>query len=229
VDDPRDREALHLGVAGLLPTPKDLLDADRATADYAMDLRDRYRRVQVRFDVPEMESTSWTFFRLRPPNFPPLRIAQATAWYADDALLATNPLPRLRAALGADAPADALREALSSTPPPFWRTHYHLEKSASEHEPGLGPSRRDTLLVNAVVPTLLLDADRRDAPAQADAALDVLRRLAASRDKVVRRFRELGTPPQNAFEAQGLHQLYREYCTEGGCLECRVGQHLLNP
>jgi hypothetical protein len=228
VDEPRNREALHLGVAGLLPEPDDLLDTDRETADYAMALRDRYRRLQVQFEIPEMESTSWTFFRLRPNNFPPLRIAQAAAWYANGALLADDPLPRLRSALDAENPTTALTDALAATPPPFWRTHYHLTKSAAEHEPSLGPSRRETLLVNAVVPILLLDADRRDDRAQADAALDVLRSLSASRDSVVRRFRDLGTDAQSAFEAQGLHQLYREYCTEGGCLECRIGQHLLN-
>jgi hypothetical protein len=228
VEDPRDREALHLGVAGLLPEPKDLLDADRETADYAMDLRDRYRRLQVRFEVPEMESTSWTFFRLRPNNFPPLRLAQAAAWYADDALLSDDPIPQLRSRLQADDPAHALREMLAASPPEFWRTHYHLEKSASEHEPDLGPSRRDTLLVNAVVPALLLDADRRSDAEQTEVAIDVLRSLSAPRDSVLRRFRDLGTAPSSAYEAQGLHQLYREYCTQGGCLDCAIGRHLLN-
>ncbi len=228
IQKPRNREALHLGVAGLLPHPEDLLDADRATADYAMDLRDRYRRLQVQFEIPEMEATSWTFFRLRPNNFPPLRIAQAAAWYAEGGLLADEVLPTLRSVLKTDRPTEELREALAARPPAFWRTHYHLTKSASEHDPSLGPSRRDTLLVNAVAPTLLLDADRRDDAAQADAALDVIRSLSASRDKVVRRFRDLGTDAESAFEAQGLHQLYREYCTAGGCLECRIGRHLLN-
>jgi hypothetical protein len=193
-----------------------------------MDLRDRYRRLQVRFEVPEMESTSWTFFRLRPSNFPPLRIAQAAAWYADGALLADDPFPPLRTALAAEKPTGALRAALAASPPPFWRTHYHLEKSAAEHECDLGPSRRDTLLVNAGAPALLLDADRRDDAEQARAAVNMLRSLSASPDSVVRRFEELGTGAQSAFEAQGLHQLYREYCTEGGCLACNIGQHLLN-
>jgi hypothetical protein len=228
VEDPRNREALHLGVAGLLPEPEDLLDADRETADYAMDLRDRYRRLQVQFNVPEMEATSWTFFRLRPNNFPPLRIAQAAAWYAEDGLLAGDPLPALRSALEEDDPPAALKEGLAASPPSFWCTHYHLETSASEHDPSLGPSRRETLLVNAVAPTLLLDADQRDDGPQAEAALDLVRALPAARDSVVRRFRNLGTPAQSAFEAQGQHQLYRNYCTAGGCLECRIGQHLLN-
>jgi len=228
VAEPRNREALHLGVAGLLPEPKDLLDADRETADYAMSLRDRFRRLQVQHDIPEMASTSWTFFRLRPNNFPPLRIAQAAAWYDENALLASDPIPLLRTALTGDDPVADLRTALATTPPPFWRTHYHLKKRASEHDPSLGTSRRNTLLVNAVLPILLLDAKRREDSAQADAAIDVLHSLSAAHDKIIRRFRNLGLNARSAFEAQGMHQLYREYCTEGGCLDCQIGQYLLN-
>jgi len=47
VEDPIDREALFFGVADLLPSPADLLESDRATADYAMDLRDRFHRLQA--------------------------------------------------------------------------------------------------------------------------------------------------------------------------------------
>jgi hypothetical protein len=228
MENPRNREALLLGTAGLLPEPGDLLETDRATADYAMALRDRFRRLQVRLDVAPMSSTAWTFFRLRPNNFPPLRIAQAAAWYADGALLADDPLSVLRAALDRDNPG-ALRNALDATPPDFWRTHYHLTKRAKEHDPSLGTSRIDTLLVNAVAPLLLLDAERRDDEDQSEAVLALLRALPVSGDRVVRRFRDLGTNADSAFDAQGLHELYRNYCTEGGCLDCRIGQHLLNP
>lgn len=225
---PRNREALHLGVAGLLPEAEDLLDTDRSTADYAMDLRDRFRRLQVQLEVREMESSAWTFFRLRPNNFPTLRIVQAAAWYANDGLLATDPLPRLRTALTTEDPAGALLDALQATPSSFWMSHYHLTKRTSEYDPSLGTSRRETLLVNAVIPILLLDADRRNDTAQTEAAIEVLRSLSPSRDTVVRTFRKLGTSADTAYEAQGMHQLYREYCTEGGCLDCEIGQYLLN-
>jgi len=228
IDDSRGREALLLGTAGLIPKPGDLLEADRETADYAMALRDRFRRLQVRLDMSPMASTAWTFFRLRPNNFPPLRIAQAAAWYDDGALLSTDPLSALRAALGQDAPVAALRDALDATPPDFWRTHYHLTKCAKEHDPSLGTSRIDTLLVNAVAPVLLLDAERRDDEKQSDAVLDLLRTLPASGDRVTRQFQDLGTEPDSAFDAQGLHELYRNYCTEGGCLDCNIGEYLLN-
>ncbi|PSQ81617.1 MAG: DUF2851 domain-containing protein [Bacteroidetes bacterium QS_1_63_11] len=228
LERPRDREALLLGTAGLVPEPGDLLDADRATADYAMDLRDRFRRLQVRLDVSPMASTAWTFFRLRPNNFPPLRIAQAAAWYADGALLRSDLLPTLRTALDRDDPVAPLRTALQATPPDFWRTHYRLVKDAKPHDPSLGTSRIETLLVNAVAPVLLLDADRREDTAQANATLALLRELPASGDHVVRRFEDLGTEATSAFDAQGLHELYRHYCTEGGCLDCDIGRHLLD-
>lgn len=223
----RSREALLLGTAGLLPEPGDLLDADRATADYAMDLRDRFRRLQVRRDLSPMPQTAWTFFRLRPPNFPPLRIAQAAAWYADGALMADAPIATLREALHANRCSAALRSALRATPSDFWRTHYHLTKAAAEHTAGIGDTRINTLLVNAVAPVLLRAAERRDSASCTEAVYALLNALPAPRDKVVRHFQTLGTAVDSAFGAQGLHELYRRYCTEGGCLDCDIGQTLL--
>ena len=222
-----DIEALLLGVAGLLPAPGDLLDADRPTADYAMDLRRRFSRLDAQRSLPVMPRTAWTFFRLRPNNVPPLRVAQAAAWLRPDGLLRTDPIGRLRRALESDTPAQALRDCLRARPSDFWRTHYRLTKATSERDPRLGRTRADTLLTNAVAPVLLLDADRRDDAAQAQAALDVLRDLPAPRDHIVRRFRDLGTTVSSAFDAQGLHRLYRRLCTTGGCLQCAVGQWLL--
>ena len=228
IASPRDREALHLGVAGLLPAPDDLLEADRTTADYAMDLRHLFRRLQVDLDCPLMDETQWTFFRLRPNNFPPLRIAQAVAWYGDNGLLADDPLPPLRRALTDEDSVRAFQDALGATPPAFWQTHYHLESDAAEHDPSLGTRRRRTLVTNAVIPVLLLDAQRRDVPEQFEAALDVLRSMPPPSDTVVRRFQNLGTEARSAFDAQGMHQLYRTYCSVGGCLDCAIGEYLLN-
>ena len=228
MNDPMNLEALHLGVAGLLPVPADLLDADRDTADYAVALRHRYERLTVHRDVTPLSRTRWTFFRLRPTNFPPLRIAQAVAWLRPDGLLRSHPVDRLRDALGRPKPLPALRSVLAAEPSEFWRTHFHLRKATSERDPGLGRSRIDTLITNAVLPVLLLDADRREDDAQSNAVFEVLRSLPAARDRVTRRFRDLGTKARSAFESQGLHQLYREYCEPGGCLQCNIGQWLLD-
>ena len=222
-----DREALLFGVAGLLPEPSDLLDADRPTADAAMDLRDRFARLQAVVPVPPMSGTAWTYFRLRPNNVPPLRLAQAAAWFEPGGLLDGDPLAALRSATSGDASVPALRTALEAVPRPFWRTHYRLTTTTKDHDPSLGRTRIDTLIVNAVVPVLVLDARRRGLDQAEQRARDVLHHLPARRDSVVRRFRDLGTRARTAAEAQGQHQLFREYCSTGGCLQCRIGTWLL--
>ena len=223
----RDLEALHFGVADLLPAPEDLLDANRATADYAMDLRTRFARLQAQTACPPLNREAWTFFRLRPTNFPPLRIAQGVAWLTAGGLLRNDPMATLRTALQDDRPIRALRTALTATPGPFWQTHFRLIKSTNARDPSLGRTRTDTLLVNAVLPVLLRDAHHRDDAAQADAVWSVLHDLPAARDRIVRRFRNLGVSVGSAADAQGVHRLYRRYCRAGGCLQCAIGQHLL--
>ncbi|PSQ98962.1 MAG: DUF2851 domain-containing protein [Bacteroidetes bacterium QS_9_68_14] len=225
-----DLEALLLGLAGLLPEPSDLLDADRATADYATGLAERFERVRSKHDLAApMERERWQFFRLRPANFPPLRIAQAAALLAPGGLLHHDPLGRLLDAVHSGKPARALRDVFEegATPPDFWKTHFRLVKATEERDPSVGRGRVDTLITNAVVPVLLLCAEQRDDDRLAAAVRALLRDLPAGSDRITRRFRDLGTRPQDAFEAQGLHQLYRTRCAEGRCLECRIGQHLL--
>lgn len=227
--DPLDREALHLGAAGLLPSPADLLDSDRQTADYVMALRERFERLNHRLALPVMERTTWLFFRLRPANFPPLRIAQAVALLHPDppGLLHDAPLDRLRRALAADRPVQALRALLRAEPTPFWRTHVRLERATRPRNPAVGRTRADALLVNAVAPVLLADARLRGDAAQARRVREVLRRLPAPSDEVTRRFTALGTAPTDALAAQGLHQLYQTRCRAYRCLTCPIGRYLL--
>lgn len=227
LDDPLDREALFFGTAGLLPNPGDLLESDRATADYIVDLHTRYRRLNAQHAVASMERTQWTFFRLRPANFPALRIAQGAALFDTGGLLHHAPVGRLAEALTAAEPVDALRTTLTARPSAFWETHFRLAKATKPYDPSLGRSRIDTLIVNAVLPVLLLFAEQESHPDLAERAFDVLRRLPAGRDSVLQRFADLGTRPASAFEAQGLHQLYRRYCREGRCLSCAIGHHVL--
>lgn len=227
IKDPGNREALFFGVAGLLPSPSDLLETDRATADYVMKLRDRFHRLRATHAIAPMDRTQWTFFRLRPANFPPLRIAQGLAWLGDDGLLRRDPVGQLVRAVHSDDPVVALRTSLSAHPHAFWNTHLRLAKSTKKRDPSLGRSRTNTLIVNAVLPWLLVVADQRSMPELRARIFDVLRMLPAKKDRVVRIFTRLGTQLDTAYHAQGLHQLYREYCQPGRCLSCTIGRRLL--
>jgi hypothetical protein len=228
LDDLFDLEALHLGAAGLLPAPDDLLETDRSTADYAVALRDRFRRLNAALEVPVMRRESWKFFRLRPANFPPLRIAQAAALVAPGGLLRENDAVDLLAeAIQQKRPKRALREMLSAEASAFWETHVRLTKATKPRSPALGRTRTDQMLTNAVAPVLLLRAEQTGNAALREAVLALVKDLPARRDSVTRRYRALGTKADDTLQAQGQHQLFRTRCQEARCLTCPIGEHLL--
>lgn len=227
--DPLDLEALHLGVAGLLPTEKELLQADRATADYAMDLRYRFDRLDAVWNLPVMSSSSWQFFRLRPANFPPLRIAQAASLLSrrHPSLFRSDPIGTLVTAIREQNALQALRDCLNVSLSSFWQSHVRLDRRCHGCFNKIGEERKDTLIVNAFSPILLLYAEQNELPEIEELVFRVLEKIPARSDEVTRLFSGLGARPKNVLEAQGLHQIYRGFCRELKCLECGIGKALL--
>ena len=218
-------EAALLGWAGLLPGPEDLVEADRPTADYAMRLRDIFRRLRQTHNAPPMSTERWTFFRLRPNNVPPLRVAQLARWIAPGGWLRAHPINTANSALEAPNPRAALQSMLASEPGLFWQTHRRLDRTSKPYRPTLGTRRRDTLILNALVPVLL--RHRRATGGSLDPVWHTLNALPVASDRVTRLYRELGTRADDTVMAQGMHELYRAYCTEGRCLQCDIGTSIL--
>jgi hypothetical protein len=228
LEDEDDLEALFLGTAGLLPSPADLLDADRVTADRAMDLKHRFERLRYRSGIQPMSRESWVFFRLRPTNFPTLRIAQAAALVREGNLFSYAPLAHLRAACLRRNALQALRECLSVELPPFWAAHVRLDRRCRASSTRIGRQRCDTILVNAVLPILHHMARRDSDIPLAEAVVESMRRLPAERNEVTRLFGDLGTAPGNALESQGIYELYSNHCLAARCLRCDIGRAVLS-
>ena len=224
---PREVEALLFGAAGLLPAPSALRSLPPETAWYAADLGARFERHVAEQPVRSMSPVEWQFFRLRPANFPTRRVAQAAALVGG--LLADDPLSALHAALHAARPLRALRSLLGEhEAAPFWNTHTRLDKPSKPISTRIGRARVDGLLLNAVLPILILDADVREDERARTRVLEVFERLPAADDETTRTYRAAGFEAASAVDAQGLVQLRRAFCEPGRCLECAIGQHVLD-
>jgi hypothetical protein len=225
--DRRELEALYLGTAGLLPFPSELLEADRETADYCIELRDRYALIRRYCKVDEMNRESWRFSRLRPANFPTLRIAQAIAWFLPGGLFHGDPRRILTEALQTEDPLLEVRKRLRAVAGPFWDQRVRPDRLAKSSAPALGRDRIDTLIVNVVAPWLLLFGERCGDAFLSQRPFDLFDRLSCAQDEVTRRFAALGFKPDTAYEAQGVHQLFRTRCTQGRCLTCPIGRKMI--
>ena len=198
--DGPDVHALLVGMAGLLD-PTDLFEGD--------DLRARYDALARPLGLTSMARESWRRGG-RPANAPRRRIAQAAALLAPGGLLRDEPVARLGDALahGPEAVLDLLR---------------------AEPLPGtgrLGAPRAERVLVDAVLPVLLLDAEQREDLAAETDVIERFGSLAPTSDRITRAFAEAGFVADTALETQGIHQLARAYCDDGGCARCAIGRTL---
>ena len=220
-------EALHFGVAGLLPNKNECFSMPAEESTYTRQLIDVFMQLQRTYEVPTMHPGSWLFFRLRPANFPPLRIAQATTWLSKGSLLYHDPLGKLSQAINQPKPLAALFDLLQCTPSNFWRTHYHFRKKATLSNRILGKQRLIKLIINALIPLLLFIADQNDDINFEKRIMDTLKSIPPEDDYVTRLFRKENLQPSNSIMSQGIHELYASFCKPLQCLRCDIGKHLI--
>lgn len=219
-----EREALLLGAAGLLPSAADLIDADRGTADYCNQLREHFSRLRHRMRITPLRGTWWTRGGVRPANQPARRLVQAAALFEPGALFAHDADRHLRSALRHERPMEQLDSLLTASPPRYWRDHLTPAVPGTRLPLTLGPSRREAIIRNALIPAAVAFLP----DAETDAALELLSSMARQEHAVTRRFESAGIPVAGARAGLGTNQLADRFCAELRCRSCLIGQQLLD-
>ncbi len=209
-------EALLLGMAGML-------DAVKTTRDnYVKLIQREFRLLAHKYQLTEkkMHPAQWRFMRLRPANFPTLRIAQFAA------LISTQ--PNLLAFILETDSLIELRNRLTVKQSAYWTRHYHFGKTVNR-APAPGRQSINTVIINTVIPVLAAYARAHDEQQYMDRALYFLQHLPAEKNSIVEQWKKTGWPAQSAFDSQSLLELYQHYCQKRRCLECRIGASLIRP
>ena len=221
-DDTFQLEALFLGSAGLL-TDEAIPPSARtaaATDPYLKRLRNEWTFLTHKFQLPEpMDPSHWRYLRLRPQNFPHLRIVQLAQLYARR----TAGL----AAILAAADRAALHECFATGVSDYWTDHYLFGLTSEHKEKTLSTASRDLIIINSVVPTLFAYGQEHHDEQLQERAVALLEELKAERNFIMRQWQQCGLAVDNAADSQALIQLKREYCDRLDCLRCRFGYEYL--
>jgi Protein of unknown function (DUF2851) len=208
-------EALFFGQAGMLET--------KTKDEYISLLYREYEFLSKKYSLYEsrLSPAQWKFLRLRPANFPTLRIAQlASILYSRKNLLSTF--------IEADS-YNQLMDIFTASPSGYWQTHYHFAKKSKSLVPDLGESSKQNLLINSVVPLLVAYSKAKDDPRLMDRAIEILQHIPAEVNKITKVWTALGVSVKSAFDSQALIEQYNNLCQKRQCLNCAVGASLLKP
>jgi hypothetical protein len=208
-------EALLFGQAGFL-------EGTRGDA-YYLRLRKEYQLLAHKYGMASqrLSKSQWLFLRLRPSNFPTLRIAQFAA--------VMNQRKALFSFLQEAKTAADLANFLSVPVSPYWNSHFRFNGPKSGRAHQLGQSSVEIILVNTVAPLLAAYARYADSPEDMDRAVHLLEHMPAEENGITRRWTDLGLPPRNALEAQGQIELFNTFCREKRCMQCAIGAAIIRP
>ncbi|QKG52175.1 DUF2851 family protein [Hymenobacter sp. BRD67] len=213
--DARQLEALLFGQAGFLV-------GDEATAgdDYLADLRQEHEFLRHKYSLgpSALAAHEWNYLRLRPANFPAVRLGQLVG------LLHRR--PALFDALLTAGSVAALTEFFGSAPAPaYWQTHFRPGRPGKV--PGLGKSSIALLITNVVVPLRVAYARQVGQPALVESSVALLSELPVEHNQYTDLYQNLGFEHRTAADSQGLLAMHKGYCQPRRCLHCAIGGRLL--
>jgi hypothetical protein len=207
-------EALLFGMAGYLKTePAD---------EYQRQLQSEYGFLTKKYNLTakEMSMVEWKFLRLRPANFPTIRIAQLAQ------ILSTN--ANLFSLLIETTDIKVICSLFKVQQSDYWRSHYQFGKPTDHNIPGMGSSSIDILLLNICATILVAYGKSIGNEEYSERALDLLTSIKPEQNFITKQWKALGQPISSAVDSQGLIGLYKLYCLPRQCLRCGIGAAILN-
>ncbi len=205
-----DVEALFFGQADFLN--------DDVQAAYYLDLQKRYGFLKQKFNLNNQGVLPLQFFRLRPPNFPTIRLSQLAMLYNANTNLFSE-------VIAVNSKADVYKIFKIETSE-FWKSHYTFSKTAKVSKKALSKSFIDLLVINTIIPLQFSYAKAQGKPIE-DHVFNFMKQIGVEKNTIISKFLDLKPIEKSALSSQALIQLKQQYCDKNKCLQCAVGNSLI--
>jgi len=211
-DNPLLIEALVFGSAGFLN--------DNFREEYPGRLKKEFQFLKKKYKIQAIEVTVWKFMRMRPQNFPTIRLAQFAAL-----IVKANHLFSKVMEISGVAELRGLFENLPVND--YWKTHYHFKKETEAVSIQIGKTSIDNILLNTVALFLFAYGKHTGTQFYVSRAIKLLESLPSEQNAITEKFTAAGVIIDNAFSSQGILQLKKQYCDQKKCLSCGIGIKIL--
>jgi hypothetical protein len=217
IDNRFQVEALLFGTSGML---EEGLFRNAIEDNYYKDLIREYRILSAKYSLQPIHGWLWKFSKLRPVNFPTIRISQLTAMLSVTGGLFSKVVEAKN--------VKSLRNVFEVSASEYWADHYVFGKKSRKISKIAGKTASDILLINAVIPVIFVYGKSRDNHELCERAISFLEDIQPEENTIITDWKKAGIEAGSAFDSQALIQVRNEYCKRRRCLECRIGSRLIN-
>lgn len=211
-NDPFKLECVLFGLTGLLAN-------DSVLDIYYTDLNKEYGYLKSKYQLSNEGVLPPEFFKLRPANFPTIRLSQLANLYSTH--------PNLFSKVVEASNMSEIYSIFKVSASSYWDTHFTFGKQSGQSVKKLTKAFIDLLTVNTIIPLKFCYAQHTGKEIHEEITM-LASQLKKEENTIIKGFGSHGIKVGNAFQSQALIQLYNEYCTKNRCLDCAVGATLLN-
>jgi hypothetical protein len=204
-------EALLFGQAGMLNK--------HFKEKYPRSLQNEYVFLKQKFKLASIDEHLWKFLRLRPLNFPSIRIAQFANLIYHSSHLFSKILET--------EDSKSMKKLLNISVSDYWETHYLFDKEAPLKTKHLGEESVNNIIINTIVPFLFVYGKHKANDLFINRAMKFLEETSAESNSIIDHWKSLGITVNNAHSSQAMLQLKNEYCSQKQCLKCNIGNYLI--
>ncbi|MGC8823524.1 MAG: DUF2851 family protein [Bacteroidales bacterium] len=204
-------EALLFGQAGLLH--------ENFQEAYPQQLYREYTFLRHKFNLSPIDGHLWKKMRIRPANFPALRIAQLAAFI--------HKSPAFFQQLLEIKSSKQILSFFEITASEYWNNHYQLDVPARVYPKKLSQSSILLLAINALVPLMFAYGHEKDIDEYRELAVRILEEIEPEQNSIIQKWHAAGITAHHASESQGLIQLYNKHCLLQRCLQCEMFNQIM--
>ncbi|MDF9797196.1 hypothetical protein OKW21_002459 [Catalinimonas alkaloidigena] len=189
-----------------------LISSIQLSFKYTREAKTKLEYLNKKYKMHEfkMNGNEFRKSRLRPANFPEIRIAQFAALLKQEVNLLNFIIY--------EHEAKAIWEIFDQANH-IIKKHYSLFNHASL----LGKSSIESIIVNAIVPIRYAYGVYHNDEKFMENSINLLESIASEKNRVTQQFIKYGFRINSALESQGVLEHYKFYCTPKKCLNCGVG------
>jgi hypothetical protein len=205
-------EALLFGQAGLINTTA-------IEDDYYLALRKEYLFLKQKYGLTAMKTVNWKYSKLRPPNFPTIRIAQiAQLFHSTDQLF--EHIRELSSIV-------TYQKLLTVSTSDYWNTHYTFGKECKQTKNSVGKMMISNIIINVISPMSFAYGKSINDERYCNYATELIASLPSESNSIIDNWKTIGIKSKSAMQSQSLIELYSNYCANKKCLSCAIGVQVL--
>ncbi|MFK7951477.1 MAG: DUF2851 family protein [Ekhidna sp.] len=209
---PKSIEALLFGQSGFL---------ESAIDEYQVELQKEFKFLQSKHQLKDpINKSEWKFGRMRPANFPSVRLSQFASLISQNPHLFTHLLEVKN--------VKEFIQTIHCDLSDYWIAHYDFGKVKKKKGMKIGDTTFHNIIINTLVPILAAYSKYSGNQHYMDRALELLELVPSENNRITKKWVSIGQNPKNALDTQAMIQLYKNYCQPQQCLSCNIGVALLS-